>query len=47
MMTPYLRPSRKGLVGRLRTKRGVAGSGRYPVLERLGILDGVTPLTRS
>ena len=47
MRTPYLRPSRKGLVGRPKTKRGTAGSGCYPVLERLGILDGVTPLTRS
>ena len=45
--TPYYRPSRKGLVGRPRTKRGPDGSGCYPVLERLGIRDGVTPLTRS
>lgn len=45
--TPYLRPSRKGLVGRPRTKRGPDGSGCYPVLERFGIRDGVTPLTRS
>jgi len=47
LQTPYLRPSRKGLVGRPRTKRGPDGSGCYPVLERLGIRDGVTPLTRS
>ena len=47
MRTPYLRPSRKGMKGRPREKRGAAGSGCYPVLERLGILDGVTPLTRS
>lgn len=45
--TPYYRPSRKGLVGRPRTKRGPDGTGCYPVLERLGIRDGVTPLTRS
>ena len=47
MKTPYLRPSRKGQVGRPKTKRGAAGSGCYPLLERLGILDGVTPLMRS
>ncbi len=47
LYTPYLRPSRKGLVGRPRVKRGEGGSGRYPVLEQLGIEDGVTPLTRS
>ena len=34
MRTPYLRPSRKGLVGRPKTKRGAAGSGCYPLLER-------------
>lgn len=45
--TPYYRPNRKGLVGRPRTKRGPDGTGCYPVLERLGIRDGVTPLTRS
>ena len=45
--TPYYRPSRKGLVGRPRTKRGPDGTGCYPVLERFGISDGVTPLTRS
>lgn len=47
MKTPYLRPSRKGQVGRPKTRRGAAGSGCYPLLERLGILDGVTPLMRS
>lgn len=47
LRTPYYRPSRKGLVGRPRTKRGPDGTGCYPVLERLGIRDGVTPLTRS
>ena len=47
--TPYLRPSRKGLVGRPRStgKRGIAGVGSYPVLERLSIEVGATPLTRS
>jgi len=47
LMTPYLRPLRKGMVGRPRTKRGPDGSGCYPVLEKFGIQDGVTPLTRS
>lgn len=47
LRTPYLRPCRKGLVGRPRTKRGPDGAGCYPVLERLGIRDGVTPLSRS
>lgn len=47
LKTPYYRPNRKGLVGRPRTKRGPDGTGCYPVLERLGIRDGVTPLTRS
>jgi hypothetical protein len=47
--TPYIRPSRKGLVGRPRStgKRGVAGVGCYPVLKKLGIEVGATPLTRS
>lgn len=49
MKTPYLRPSRKGVVGRPRRsgKRGAAGVGSYPVLERLGIFVGASPLTRS
>lgn len=47
LRTPYLRPNRKGLPGRPRTKRHQGGAGRYPVLEWLGIQDGVTPLTRS
>ena len=47
LQTPYLRPSRKGLPGRPRTKRGEGGSGRYPILDLLGIRDGVTPLVRS
>lgn len=47
--TPYFRPSRKGLPGRPRGtgKRREGGAGEYPVLELLGITDGVTPLTRS
>lgn len=49
MYTRYLRPGRKGKVGRPRGvgKRGVAGTGSYPILEQLGIADRVTPLTRS
>jgi len=47
MDTPNLRPSRKGLVGRPRTRRGPDGSGCDPLFERLGIRDGVTPLARS
>jgi hypothetical protein len=47
--TEYMRPTRKGLVGRPRGcgKRREGGAGAYPVLERLGIADRVTPLTRS
>lgn len=47
--TRYLRPSLKGRVGRPRGvgKRGAAGAGAYPILEQLGIVDRVTPLTRS
>jgi len=47
--TPYIRPTRKGLVGRPRStgKRREGGAGRYPVLDQLGITSGVTPLTRS
>jgi len=47
MATPYIRPCRRGLVGRPRTKRGPDGSGAYPVMEKYGIRDGVTPLVRS
>ncbi len=47
LRTPYLRPSRDGWSGRPRTKRGPAGSGAFPVLEALGIEDGVTPALRS
>lgn len=33
--------------GKKRTKRGNGGSGCYPSLERLGIIEGVTPLLAS
>jgi hypothetical protein len=46
LRTPYLRPSRKGWRGRPRTMRGAAGAGAFPVLEALGIEDGVTPALR-
>jgi len=47
--TDYMLPTRKGLVGRPRGngKRREGGVGTYPVLERLGLADRVTPLTRS
>jgi hypothetical protein len=45
--SPYLLPGRKGWPGRPRTRRGQGGTGCYPVLEKLGITDGVTPLTKS
>ena len=47
--TRYLRPSLRGQPGRRRGsgKRGPDGVGCYPVLERLGIRDGVSPVTRS
>ena len=44
--TPYLREDRRGRRGRRRGKRGPDGSGCYPVLERLGIADRVSPATR-
>ncbi len=47
LKTPYLRPDHRGKRGRKRTKRGPKGGGRYPVLEALGIRDGVSPATRS
>jgi len=49
LRTPYLRPTRKGMRGRPRKsgKRRHSGVGIYPVLERLGISERVTPLTRS
>jgi len=45
--TPYLRPDHRGKRGRKRRKRGAKGGGRYPVLEAVGIRDGVSPATRS
>jgi hypothetical protein len=47
LRTPYLRPDRRGKRGRKRTQRGATGVGYYPVLEALGIRDGVSPATRS
>lgn len=49
LWTKYMRPTRKGLVGRPRGsgKRREGGAGAYPLLERLGIADGVTALTCS
>lgn len=47
LKTPYLRPDRRGKRGRKRTQRGPQGEGRYPVLEAIGIRDGVSPATRS
>src|SRR5438445_8010240 len=44
--TPYLREDRRGRRGRRRGKRGPCGAGCYPVLERLGIADRVSPATR-
>jgi hypothetical protein len=45
--TPYLREDRQGNRGPKRKKRGKNGAGVYPVLEALGIRDGVSPATRS
>lgn len=45
--TPYLREDLRQKRGRKRRKRGKKGSGVYPVLEKLGIRDGVSPSTRS
>ena len=47
LRTPYLRPSRKGWTGRPRTYRGTAGTGRFAVLEALGITDGASPALRG
>jgi len=47
LKTPYVRPKPTKKSGRKRTKRGPTGVGRYPVLEALGIRDGVSPATRS
>ena len=45
--TPYLRPNHRGKRGPKRTRRGPKGVGHYPVLEAVGIRDGVSPATRS
>lgn len=45
--TPYLRVNRKKQCGRKRRKRGKKGTGIYPVLRKLGVLDGVSPALRS
>ncbi|MEK9134124.1 MAG: hypothetical protein AAB333_04610 [Pseudomonadota bacterium] len=45
--TPYFRPKPEKKPGRKRTRRGPKGVGRYPVLEAVGIRDGVSPATRS
>jgi hypothetical protein len=47
LRTPYLRADYKGKRGRPRNTRGNGGSGIYPVLEFLGISDGVSPATKS
>ncbi len=47
LKTPYLRTNWKKVTGRRRKKRGVQGSGCYPVLEALGIFERVSPATRS
>ena len=47
VQTPYLRPKPPRRPGRKRTRRGPKGAGLYPVLEALGIRDGVSPATRS
>lgn len=47
LKTPYLREDRRGNRGPKCKKRGKKGSGVYPVLEALGIRDGVSPATRS
>jgi hypothetical protein len=45
--TPYLREDHAGKRGRKRKKRGKKGKGVYPVLEALGIREGVSAATRS
>jgi len=47
VQTPYLRPVARRRRGRKRSRRGPTGVGVYPVLEALGISDGVSPATRS
>ncbi len=47
LKTPYLRTNWKKVTRRRRKKRGPQGSGCYPVLEALGIIERVSPATRS
>jgi hypothetical protein len=47
LKTPYLREDHSGKRGRKRKARGKKGAVRYPVLEALGIRDGVSAATRS
>lgn len=47
LKTPYLREDHRGKRGRKRKKRGKKGHGVYPVLEALGIREGVSAATRS
>ena len=44
--TPYLREARQSRRGRRRRKRGISGTGCYPVLEALGIADRVSSASR-
>lgn len=47
LKTPYLRAVAGPKPGRKRAHRGPKGVGRYPVLEAVGIREGVSPATRS
>ena len=47
LKTPSLRTNWKQVSGKKRTKRGVQGAGCYPVLAALGIMDRISPATRS
>jgi hypothetical protein len=47
LKTPYLREDHRGKRGRQRTKWGKKGHGVYPVLEALGIREGLSPATRN
>ena len=47
VVTPYLREVRTQGRGRRRQVRGPTGTGVYPVLEALGIMDRVTPWVRQ
>jgi hypothetical protein len=47
LKTPSLRPDHRGKRGRRRKRRGKKGQGSSPVLEALGMRDGVSTATRS